>query len=65
MLRTFETLKDGEWKCIPFINIRKGDIFRMFDGNVPVKDEWGNVNFLATADANVVTGTIDCYSFSN
>ena len=34
--------ESGTWKDIEFKKIKKGDIFRMFSGDIPIADVWGN-----------------------
>jgi hypothetical protein len=34
--------EQGIWVDIEFKKIKKGDIFRMFNGDIPIRDIWGN-----------------------
>ena len=50
-MRKVEILERGQWKPCEFLDISKGDTFRMFepDGK-PVKDKIGKTDFLAVSD---------------
>jgi hypothetical protein len=56
--------ENGTWKDIEFKKIKKGDIFRMFNGDSPVIDMFGNDIWQATEkayyDRKKKTYTADC-----
>lgn len=43
--------ENGTWQEIEFKKIKKGDIFRMFNGDIPITDIWGNDVWQATEKA--------------
>jgi len=62
-LRTIEILNGVVWKTTEFENIKKGDYFRLFDGDTQVFDEDGNYMFKATSEVYTDNGaifTVDC-----
>lgn len=50
-MRTCQIFKNEEWIDINFEELKKGDIFRLFDDGIPVKDLDGFTNFTAQSDA--------------
>jgi hypothetical protein len=69
-LRTVDKWILDQWILVQFFDLRKGDIFRMFEDEArtePVKDKEGNIVSVATSDpykdySNSVVGvyTIEC-----
>lgn len=51
--RRFEKLHGGFWVTTEFKNLKKGDTFRIFDGEIPVKDGDGRDQWIADSDAYV------------
>ncbi len=52
--RTVETLKSGKWEITPFLDLKTGDIFRMFEPTgEPVVDPLGNAEFFAESDTYI------------
>lgn len=49
--RICEYWKDGKWEKVRMKNIKKGDIFRLWEKNELVKDDSGYTNFRADKDA--------------
>lgn len=60
-LRKVDALVGDAWKPIKFVDIRKGDTFRLFDTGMKIKIEDGTPN-LALSDPYVKDGvdTIRC-----
>jgi hypothetical protein len=49
--RTCEYWKDGKWEKVSMKNIKKGDIFRLWEGDKIVEDGGGYTSFRADKDA--------------
>lgn len=51
-LRKVEIKDDDKWKEISFSELKKGDIFRLFESDgTPVKDLYNRTEFLADTNA--------------
>lgn len=58
-----ELYVDGKWVPGNYPDLKKGDIFRMYNGDKLSVDAQGNSTFVAKADARTTNGfnyTIDC-----
>lgn len=57
-LRKVQALRDDIWTDIQFTDLKRGDIFRMFDppDNTPVVGVEGGTEFLATSEVIVKDG---------
>jgi hypothetical protein len=44
-LREIQILKDETWYDAEFEQLEVGDVFRIFDGGVPVIDSYGNIQW--------------------
>jgi len=44
-------LETNEWEDIKFEQLRKGDIFQLFDNGIQVEDDAGYTRFQAISDA--------------
>ena len=49
--RVLRLTEQGTWKDVEFKKIKKGDIFRMFKGDFPIRDMFGNDIWQATEKA--------------
>jgi hypothetical protein len=50
-MRTCQIKKDKEWININFSELKQGDIFRLFDNDIPVINNEGFTQFMAQSDA--------------
>jgi len=55
--RTAVKRVDGKWKGVEFKNLKRGDVFQLFEPHgVLVRDSKGNDTFMATGDAYMEAG---------
>jgi len=56
-LKVTEVLEDGEWVEVDFMDLKEGDIFRLWESaDVLETDEDGGNTWVCTSDAYIMSG---------